>query len=160
MPRTFAGQDGPAGVHVLRTLDDALALRAEPMTSTRVEVVGDGVLAAGSGPAERTCHGGAGHRRGAARRRGRGGVRCRSGDGLARGQRPRGRQRSGGWTDQFDVKIHVHGVLSADAEVTVVDGDMAQGRFVARYRGTARARLAHAQADPTVRQEIVDAFTS
>ncbi|GAA3367929.1 hypothetical protein GCM10017744_081980 [Streptomyces antimycoticus] len=38
------------------------------------------------------------------------------------------------WTDQFDVKIHVHGVLSADAEMTVVDGDMAQGRFVARYR--------------------------
>ncbi|MFE5119532.1 FAD-dependent oxidoreductase [Streptomyces sp. NPDC056669] len=38
------GQDGLAGVHVLRTLDDALALRAELMTSSRVVVVGDGVL--------------------------------------------------------------------------------------------------------------------
>jgi NADPH-dependent 2,4-dienoyl-CoA reductase/sulfur reductase-like enzyme len=38
------------------------------------------------------------------------------------------------WTDQFDVKIHVHGTLSADAEVTIVDGDPADRRFVATYR--------------------------
>jgi len=37
------------------------------------------------------------------------------------------------WTDQFDAKIQVHGLLSADAEVTVVDGDPADRRFVARY---------------------------
>ncbi|MDX8050835.1 FAD-dependent oxidoreductase [Lentzea sp. BCCO 10_0798] len=38
------------------------------------------------------------------------------------------------WTDQFDVKIQVHGVLGADAEVSVVDGDPAGNRFVATYR--------------------------
>jgi NADPH-dependent 2,4-dienoyl-CoA reductase/sulfur reductase-like enzyme len=38
------------------------------------------------------------------------------------------------WTDQFDAKIQVHGTLSADGEVSVVDGDVADRRFVARYR--------------------------
>ncbi|MFS8097489.1 FAD-dependent oxidoreductase [Lentzea alba] len=38
------------------------------------------------------------------------------------------------WTDQFDAKIHVHGTPSADAEVSVVDGDVAERRFVAQYR--------------------------
>jgi NADPH-dependent 2,4-dienoyl-CoA reductase/sulfur reductase-like enzyme len=38
------------------------------------------------------------------------------------------------WTDQFDVKIQVHGVLPPDAEVTIVDGDVAARRFVAAYR--------------------------
>lgn len=37
------------------------------------------------------------------------------------------------WTDQFDVKIHVHGTLRPDDEVSVVDGSLASGRFVARY---------------------------
>lgn len=45
-PRTLPGQDGLAGVHVLRTLDDALALRAELTPGKRVVVVGDGVLGA------------------------------------------------------------------------------------------------------------------
>ncbi len=45
-PRTLPGQDGLAGVHVLRTLDDALALRAELTPDKRVVVVGDGVLGA------------------------------------------------------------------------------------------------------------------
>ena len=45
-PRTLPGQDGLAGVHVLRTLDDALALRAELATASTVVVVGEGVLAA------------------------------------------------------------------------------------------------------------------
>ncbi|MEV6623421.1 FAD-dependent oxidoreductase [Amycolatopsis sp. NPDC051106] len=45
-PRTLPGQDGLAGVHVLRTLDDALALRAELAPDKRVVVVGDGVLGA------------------------------------------------------------------------------------------------------------------
>ncbi|GAB3416570.1 NAD(P)/FAD-dependent oxidoreductase [Flindersiella endophytica] len=38
------------------------------------------------------------------------------------------------WTDQFDVKIQAHGVLPADAEVTVVEGDHTSHRFVASYR--------------------------
>jgi hypothetical protein len=38
------------------------------------------------------------------------------------------------WTNQFDTRIHVHGTLSADAEVSIVDGDVAGGRFVAQYR--------------------------
>src|SRR4051794_13088507 len=49
-PRTLPGQDGLAGVHVLRTLDDALGLRADLAPGTdpakRVVVVGDGVLGA------------------------------------------------------------------------------------------------------------------
>jgi NADPH-dependent 2,4-dienoyl-CoA reductase/sulfur reductase-like enzyme len=37
------------------------------------------------------------------------------------------------WTDQFDAKLHIHGVLTADAEVEVVEGDVADRRFVALY---------------------------
>ena len=37
------------------------------------------------------------------------------------------------WTDQFDVKLQVFGVLPADAEVSVVDGEVTAGRFVALY---------------------------
>ncbi|TMR25344.1 NAD(P)/FAD-dependent oxidoreductase [Nonomuraea turkmeniaca] len=40
------GQDGLAGVHVLRTLDDALALRAALLAGPRLVVVGEGVLGA------------------------------------------------------------------------------------------------------------------
>jgi NADPH-dependent 2,4-dienoyl-CoA reductase/sulfur reductase-like enzyme len=45
-PRTLPGQAGLAGVHVLRTLDDALALRADLLSCSRAVVVGDGVLGA------------------------------------------------------------------------------------------------------------------
>ena len=45
-PRTLHGQEVLAGVHYLRTLDDALALRAGLSRSTRPVVVGDGVLGA------------------------------------------------------------------------------------------------------------------
>ncbi len=38
------------------------------------------------------------------------------------------------WTNQFDARIHVHGTLSADAEVSIVEGDPVAGRFVAQYR--------------------------
>ena len=38
------------------------------------------------------------------------------------------------WTDQFDAKIQVHGMLPIDAEVDIVDGDITARRFVARYR--------------------------
>lgn len=38
------------------------------------------------------------------------------------------------WTDQFDVTVQVYGFPTADAEVDVPDGDVASGRFVARFR--------------------------
>jgi NADPH-dependent 2,4-dienoyl-CoA reductase/sulfur reductase-like enzyme len=37
------------------------------------------------------------------------------------------------WTDQFDARIQVHGTPTADADVTVVEGDTARRRFVALY---------------------------
>ncbi|MDT0266014.1 FAD-dependent oxidoreductase [Streptomyces sp. DSM 44915] len=43
-PRALPGRPRPAGVHPLRTLDDALALRAALRPATRLVVVGDGVL--------------------------------------------------------------------------------------------------------------------
>ncbi|HUR08385.1 MAG TPA: NAD(P)/FAD-dependent oxidoreductase, partial [Nonomuraea sp.] len=45
-PRTLPGQADLAGVHTLRTLDDAVALRAELLASSRLVVVGEGVLGA------------------------------------------------------------------------------------------------------------------
>ncbi|WP_330254910.1 FAD-dependent oxidoreductase [Nocardia sp. NBC_00565] len=43
-PRTLFGATASAGVHVLRTLEEALALRADLLTATRLVVVGEGVL--------------------------------------------------------------------------------------------------------------------
>ncbi|MCY0988672.1 FAD-dependent oxidoreductase [Nannocystis sp. ILAH1] len=43
-PRRLPGQAPWPGVHVLRTLDDAVALRAELLAASQVVVVGDGVL--------------------------------------------------------------------------------------------------------------------
>ncbi|MQB07318.1 NAD(P)/FAD-dependent oxidoreductase [Agrobacterium tumefaciens] len=37
------------------------------------------------------------------------------------------------WTDQFDVKIQVFGVIGSDASVEIVEGDLSARRFVARY---------------------------
>lgn len=37
------------------------------------------------------------------------------------------------WTDQYEVKIQVHGTVTPDAQATVIDGDPAQGRFLVRY---------------------------
>jgi NADPH-dependent 2,4-dienoyl-CoA reductase/sulfur reductase-like enzyme len=45
-PRMLPGEAEVDGVHVLRTLDDTLALRAELIESARLVVVGDGVLGA------------------------------------------------------------------------------------------------------------------
>ncbi|GAA0223416.1 FAD-dependent oxidoreductase [Saccharothrix mutabilis subsp. mutabilis] len=45
-PRRLPEQDRLAGVHVLRTLDDSLALRADLLGASRLVVVGDGVLGA------------------------------------------------------------------------------------------------------------------
>jgi len=43
-PRRLPGADGPTGVHVLRTLDDALALRAALAGGPRLVVAGAGLL--------------------------------------------------------------------------------------------------------------------
>lgn len=67
------------------------------------------------------------------------------------------------WTDQFDAKLQVHGVLPAGAEVTIVDGDPADRRFVARYSlaGKVTGVLGWNMAKQTRvrRQDIVDALT-
>lgn len=246
-PRTLPGQDGLAGVHVLRTLDDALALRADLAPGKRVVVVGDGVLGAeiaatvcglgvpvtlaGPQPAPlayqfgplaaallASLHAGRGvHLRlgsavtGLSASDGRvdgvrletgevlpadvvvvafgaapatdwlagsgvlcdNGVvcdsRCRAADGIyAAGDvarwhhegldvllrlenRTNATEQAAAvagnilgedrpytpvpyfWTNQFDARIHVYGTLSADAEVSMVEGEVAAGRFVARY---------------------------
>ncbi|MFL6022005.1 MAG: NAD(P)/FAD-dependent oxidoreductase [Marmoricola sp.] len=38
------------------------------------------------------------------------------------------------WTDQLGAKIQVHGSISAEAQATVVDGDVEDRRFVVRYQ--------------------------
>ncbi|WIV61796.1 NAD(P)/FAD-dependent oxidoreductase [Amycolatopsis nalaikhensis] len=247
-PRTLPGQHGLAGVYVLRTLDDALALRADLEPGKRVVVVGDGVLGteiaatvcdlgvpvtlAGPQSAPLACqfgplvagrlaelHAGRGvslklgaavtdltqeDGRVAGVRLATGEVlpadvvvvafgaapatewlsgsgvlcdngvvcdsRCRAADGIyAAGDVARWHHEgldallrlenrtnateqavavAGNilgddrpytpvpyfWTNQFDARIHVHGTLSADAEVSIVEGAVAAGRFVARYR--------------------------
>ncbi|MDA3647455.1 FAD-dependent oxidoreductase [Saccharopolyspora indica] len=45
-PRVLPGQDGLDGVHVLRTLEDSLALRESLLAASRLVVVGEGVLGA------------------------------------------------------------------------------------------------------------------
>jgi hypothetical protein len=66
------------------------------------------------------------------------------------------------WTDQFDAKLQVHGVLPADADVTVVDGDPANRRFVARYErnGTVTGVLGWNMPKQARlrRQDVVDAL--
>ncbi len=44
VPRKLSGQDGLSGVYVLRTLDDALALKSALVPGKKLVVVGDGVL--------------------------------------------------------------------------------------------------------------------
>lgn len=247
-PRTFPGQSDLSGVHVLRTLDDALALRADLLSCSRVVVVGDGVLgteiaacvagmdvpvtlagpqpaplAAQFGPAVSGLLAELHTSRGVALRLGAavtgldsrdghvtgvrletGGVlpadvvvvafgaapatdwlegsglapangvvcdsRCRAAEGiyavgdvarwhhealdvtLRLENRTNATEQAGHvatvilgedrpylpipyfWTDQFDTKIHVHGTLFADAEVSIVEGSPAERRFVAEYR--------------------------
>ncbi|MBE1582465.1 NAD(P)/FAD-dependent oxidoreductase [Nonomuraea angiospora] len=251
-PRTLPGQAGLAGVHVLRTLDDALALREDLLSCTRLVVVGDGVLGAeiaatacgmgvnvtlaGPQPAPLACQlgqpaaglladlhteRGVELRLGAAaggltERHGRvtgvrletgdvlpadvvvvafgaapvtdwlatsgldldNGVvcdsRCRAAEGvyavgdvarwhhetLGRSLRLENRTNATEqaiavagnilgddrpytpipyfWTDQFDAKIHVHGMPSPDAEVSIAEGSVAERRFVAVYRHDGR----------------------
>ncbi|RXS84117.1 NAD(P)/FAD-dependent oxidoreductase [Streptomyces sp. TM32] len=42
------------------------------------------------------------------------------------------------WTDQYEVKIQVYGVIPAGAEMTVVEGDPAEGAFVALFHAAGR----------------------
>ncbi|MER6945192.1 FAD-dependent oxidoreductase [Nonomuraea sp. NPDC000554] len=284
-PRTLPGQAGLAGVHTLRTLDDALALRAELRAASRLVVVGDGVLGAeiaataqtvgqsmgqnmglavtltgpqpapldsrlgpavagllaelhtergvrlrlGSGVSGLDGHQGrvtgvhldtgevlpadavvvavgadpaTGWLEGSGLRIDNGLVcdsRCRAAEGIyavgdvARwhhdglGALVRLENRTNAteqadlvaanilgddrpyspvpyfWTDQFDTKIHVHGTPSADAEVTVVDGDLAGRRFVALYRrnGTVTGVLGWNMPKQARlrRQEVADALS-
>jgi NADPH-dependent 2,4-dienoyl-CoA reductase/sulfur reductase-like enzyme len=37
------------------------------------------------------------------------------------------------WSDQYGTKIQVHGIITADADGEIVDGDFQERRFVARY---------------------------
>ncbi|MEV0422557.1 NAD(P)/FAD-dependent oxidoreductase [Streptosporangium canum] len=275
-PRMLAGQADLAGVHVLRTLDDVLALRADLLDSSRLVVVGEGVLGAeiaatargmglevtmaGPQPAPMASQIGPSvasllaelhTERGVRLRLGAGvshlsghhgrvtGVcldtgevlpadvvvvaigadpvtewltgsglradnglvcdsRCRAAEGIyavgdvARwhhdrlGTSMRLENRTNAteqantvaanilgddqpyrpvpyfWTDQFDVKIQVHGVLPAGAEVTVVDGDLASRRFVALYRHDGRVTGVLGWNMPKQtrlrRQEVVDAL--
>lgn len=247
VPKKLPGQDSLAGVYVLRTLDDALALQRALQPGRKLLVVGDGVLGteiaatacslglavtllgpqslpmrSQLGPLVGSCLGKLHSVRGVSLRLGVGvaslcsdqgvvtGVRLQSGEELladlvvvAMGSRPAtdwligsgleiadgvvcdsrlraaediyavgdvarfAHDRLGGllrlenrtnaveqglcvaanilgtdtpylpvpyfWTDQFDVKIQVHGVVSADAEAAIVDGDPESGSFVALY---------------------------
>ncbi|MGJ7907431.1 NAD(P)/FAD-dependent oxidoreductase [Actinopolyspora sp. H202] len=67
------------------------------------------------------------------------------------------------WTDQFDAKIQVHGVPHPDAEVTILEGDPAERRFVARYtrQGAPVAVLGWNRPKQvrTHRREILDTFS-
>lgn len=74
------------------------------------------------------------------------------------------------WTDQFDAKIQVHGVVPADAEVTVVEGDPAPAGDGGRRRFVAVARDGDGRATGVLgwnmpkqtrlrRQEVVDTFS-
>lgn len=38
------------------------------------------------------------------------------------------------WTDQYDVKIQVHGIIPENSDVTVEEGSLDDGRFLALYR--------------------------
>jgi NADPH-dependent 2,4-dienoyl-CoA reductase/sulfur reductase-like enzyme len=66
------------------------------------------------------------------------------------------------WTDQYDAKLQVHGVLPADADVTVVEGDVANRRFVARYERDGRVTGVLGWNMPKQtrlrRQDVVDAL--
>lgn len=42
------------------------------------------------------------------------------------------------WSDQFDARIQVHGSIPSGAEAHIVDGSIADRRFVARYRHAGR----------------------
>ncbi len=68
------------------------------------------------------------------------------------------------WTDQYDVKIQVHGVPTRDAQVDVIEGAPEESRFVARYSvgGQVTGVLGWnmAKAARLHRQNLIGTFTS
>jgi hypothetical protein len=42
------------------------------------------------------------------------------------------------WTDQFGVKVQVHGSVAPGAEASIVEGDLSARRFVARFQRDGR----------------------
>ncbi|MEU6357280.1 FAD-dependent oxidoreductase [Streptomyces sp. NPDC047072] len=68
------------------------------------------------------------------------------------------------WTDQYDAKLQCHGFLPADAEMDVVEGELAARRFVVRYRVDGRVTGVLGWNMPKQtrlrRQEVVDALRS
>ncbi|WP_329530355.1 FAD-dependent oxidoreductase [Streptomyces sp. NBC_01450] len=66
------------------------------------------------------------------------------------------------WTDQFEAKLQVHGLLPADADVEVVEGDVAARRFVVRYSSESAVTGVLGWNMPKQtrlhRQEVVDAL--
>lgn len=64
------------------------------------------------------------------------------------------------WTDQYDVRIQVHGSIPTGARMDIVDGDIAAGRFTARYTVDGRTVGIVGWRMPKqtrlLRQEIVD----
>jgi NADPH-dependent 2,4-dienoyl-CoA reductase/sulfur reductase-like enzyme len=275
-PRRLPGQEGLAGVHVLRTLDDAVALRTDLLAASRLVVVGEGVLGAEiaatartlgldvtiAGPQPAPMAGQVGRlvagvladlhtEQGVALRLGTGvtglvgtrghvtGVRlssgavlpadivvvaigavpvtgwlegsglhldngvvcdsrCRAAEGIyavgdvarfhheVHGTLVRLENRTNAteqagvvaanilgadrpytpipyfWTDQYNAKLQIHGVLPADADVTIVEGDLANRRFVARYEQNGRVTGVLGWNMPKQtrlrRQDVVDAL--
>ena len=108
-PRVLPGSAGLEGLHLLRTMEDALKLRTELLASRRSVVVGDGVLGAEIA-ATATEQAGA--------------VAANIlGDEKPYTPVPYF------WTDQFDVKIQVYGLPCSDESEVVEDR---QGRRVPR----------------------------
>jgi 3-phenylpropionate/trans-cinnamate dioxygenase ferredoxin reductase component len=68
------------------------------------------------------------------------------------------------WTDQYDVKIQVHGFVPPDAEIHMAEGDPSEGRFTVLYRQSGRIRGVLTWNNPKsarrYRQELVAAGDS
>ncbi|MEU4724259.1 FAD-dependent oxidoreductase [Nonomuraea dietziae] len=119
-PVRLHGQDGLAGVHTLRTMDDALGLREDLLNGGRLVVVGEGVLGAEV----------------AATARGMGVDAVEQAQVVAANLRGEDRPYVPlpyFWTDQYDTKIQAHGFFPSGARANVVEGDLGQNRFVALY---------------------------
>jgi hypothetical protein len=111
---------GAHDAYALRSLDDALSVRAALGPGRRLVVVGDGVL--GTEIAATAAQLATGETLAAD-------AVAANILGAARAYTP----VPYFWTHQFDARIHVYGVPVPGAEFAVLDGDPATGRFVAVY---------------------------
>jgi hypothetical protein len=68
------------------------------------------------------------------------------------------------WTDQYDARIQAYGIFPADADITVMHGELASRRFVAGYSHQGRVVGVLGWNSPrelrTLRQLVVDAAPS